>query len=1413
MKIVINIFLFLFIMCGSSVFAQNFDKFDGIPVEVGYHKAEYFINNPAFLDSMRLAGVDIIRTYIDLTQPDPGLSTLNSYGFKLIPAGIKASAQNIYNYIQYYTDAKYKVWEAEGLPVSDSLASLEPNLINSDLVHSGDTLTYVRLKSAYANVRDTMITGPYNWEEVHYYANLSFEDTTVQNVLYAADFRMKLENNPFPPLPHDTTSDNPTTPLCILQVTQSHPNSGTTPWHFDCTYVIAADTLTLNDFNQLNQFQSIQIPYTLENDSCYFYEPGPQPPYPIVNRDNLTSSLQVREDRRYIQYKVIWLGNTPNYLLSVDKVTVSDGRGRELETPGSLAITNIHNELTALTDNGYSQYNDMITGWLGIDEPNSVDAMEPIRKVREILDNFSASPVDTTIIFPLMGRWSYAWQNSNDPFGMNGYPYYKQWAHFAGNMHIWSDIYMFDNPYNEGCTFSDSCGHYREANIWSTAKFNYQPAHDYLDHNMGVSIQCGGARNVPQVNERNVKPNELLYQTNLALMFGAKALSLYPYFAIVDSCADTGTIHALIDRECNYPHQYIYTPRYNIFRYTINPRLKGIMGKTLKKLEPSEDHLQVPIYSGVQLNFNNIKSVYPNQQPCDDIYFEIGFFHDPLNGYNSDKKYFMLLNRYYSDSIADDFQIELRNLLYYHNWTFFDYRDSASAYTLTPNSTGIVTSNLLHIPTGDAAFISISPVLEFGGSMVVNDTIGSNISLNDTDLVINNGASLVIDGTYDCYKDIILKSGAVIKTLNYSGNPKITFHDGHKIRVEGSVSIIGAAGYILTLDFTSSPDKGIEVDSGAALSISYCKIQNASNGIFANNHISHLDVSDCSFTNCDTSAIFINSFGSSGGGLSPSGPTIQNNTISGSHFGISVSNTSNITIQYNTITNTDAAIYFSQVSNSQIVHNTITSNKKTLPGILYNSSSGNIRLNTITGHYNGINLANSSPTIGNNFIYGNKVHGLYVSSRSNPDLSADLVQIPGTQPPLFYGYSGYNEIYENGDYSGGNNISDDDGSEIYINASSIILNKPQGPGDNGSGCNSIYDDRTTPDSSRSLILLSGQSVRDTVDARNQYWGNRSIYSGRFSGINVKFIPYGDGPCPMPIQPSGNALVVSNLSGGTVDTLYPVSSYSGNLSTINQQYAAAENYYITDSLNQANQIYNQIVTDNPADPTSLQAYVKLFMIKKLQGGSVNDFIQLRNSLLSNLNSMSDSLMIGVVQHLTDLCLVNQQQYTAAIDSFNTIIQQFPNTDQALSASIDILTTSLLVNNGGNQLGKRIGKELIAKSSSDYQSKLLNLLQSKFGRIKSETGKENIPKVYTLYHNYPNPFNPTTTIKYDLPKAATVTLKIYDILGREVKTLVDHEMKTAGSYRVVFDASNLASGVYLYRLQTNDYVNVKKMILLK
>jgi hypothetical protein len=90
--------------------------------------------------------------------------------------------------------------------------------------------------------------------------------------------------------------------------------------------------------------------------------------------------------------------------------------------------------------------------------------------------------------------------------------------------------------------------------------------------------------------------------------------------------------------------------------------------------------------------------------------------------------------------------------------------------------------------------------------------------------------------------------------------------------------------------------------------------------------------------------------------------------------------------------------------------------------------------------------------------------------------------------------------------------------------------------------------------------------------------------------------------------------------------------------------------------------------------------------------------------------------------------------------------------------------------------------------------------------------SLPTAYSLLQNYPNPFNPSTTIEFGLPNASNVTLKVYNMLGEEVASVVNQTM-TAGYHTVVFDASKLASGMYIYRIVAGNFIQVKKMTMLK
>ena len=101
------------------------------------------------------------------------------------------------------------------------------------------------------------------------------------------------------------------------------------------------------------------------------------------------------------------------------------------------------------------------------------------------------------------------------------------------------------------------------------------------------------------------------------------------------------------------------------------------------------------------------------------------------------------------------------------------------------------------------------------------------------------------------------------------------------------------------------------------------------------------------------------------------------------------------------------------------------------------------------------------------------------------------------------------------------------------------------------------------------------------------------------------------------------------------------------------------------------------------------------------------------------------------------------------------------------------------------------------------------------VPNNNSRWELPSTYTLYQNYPNPFNPTTTIDFYLPEQSVVSLKVYNILGQEVATLIDNENMDEGDFEIPFDGSNLSSGVYFYQLEVNfgEQRIMKKLLLLK
>jgi hypothetical protein len=236
----------------------------------------------------------------------------------------------------------------------------------------------------------------------------------------------------------------------------------------------------------------------------------------------------------------------------------------------------------------------------------------------------------------------------------------------------------------------------------------------------------------------------------------------------------------------------------------------------------------------------------------------------------------------------------------------------------------------------------------------------------------------------------------------------------------------------------------------------------------------------------------------------------------------------------------------------------------------------------------------------------------------------------------------------------------------------------------------------------------------------------------------------------------------------------------------------------------------------------------------------DFIAIPDSIKLNTKEMLNAYLVSEPFQLTDNSLFLYSIKYGASDS-SAAVNLLSNTNKFINFKLQLIDAQSLEVLGSfdevtfdqsnvfryNNLSYQVNTTGIGNKSvflrlkvednfnPDYSLSQIysdnDILEKRSIKTINFTGSET-PVTYDLAQNFPNPFNPSTTIRYQLPKDGVVTIKIYDILGSEVATMVNEE-KTAGKYEVNFNASSLASGVYIYKIQAGDFVNSKKMILLK
>jgi hypothetical protein len=224
----------------------------------------------------------------------------------------------------------------------------------------------------------------------------------------------------------------------------------------------------------------------------------------------------------------------------------------------------------------------------------------------------------------------------------------------------------------------------------------------------------------------------------------------------------------------------------------------------------------------------------------------------------------------------------------------------------------------------------------------------------------------------------------------------------------------------------------------------------------------------------------------------------------------------------------------------------------------------------------------------------------------------------------------------------------------------------------------------------------------------------------------------------------------------------------------------------------------------------------------EADTLNNYLMTEPFLITDNSKFTYSILYGVLDSLKALTSLVKNDYITfkveLLDKTNRVLKTFHNITYNKQNIIGNKKNSynIHMNGIGNQEVKMrflINKNVTAQCFMvDSHTKVDKNSLSKLSEYEEIDFISETIKEYALDQNYPNPFNPSTTIKYQIPIAGMVTLKIYDVLGKEIALLVN-EYKDKGRYNINFDASYLASGVYIYQIKSNEYTSSIIMMLIK
>ena len=245
-------------------------------------------------------------------------------------------------------------------------------------------------------------------------------------------------------------------------------------------------------------------------------------------------------------------------------------------------------------------------------------------------------------------------------------------------------------------------------------------------------------------------------------------------------------------------------------------------------------------------------------------------------------------------------------------------------------------------------------------------------------------------------------------------------------------------------------------------------------------------------------------------------------------------------------------------------------------------------------------------------------------------------------------------------------------------------------------------------------------------------------------------------------------------------------------------------------------FKEIIEEYPESPYFQASIKELLVLKRIYD---HDFTGLKNYLDTVLTIQQDSATMNLAAHVANWCNIENEDYSAAIDWFESQIESPPSFEDSIFAIIDLGYTYMLMESGGSRSSSYIGRypEYKPVSRQAYEKNrnyLIDLLfKSYAGQHQDQNLTNNELTTYNLTQNFPNPFKESTDIIFHISEAARVSIKVYNVLGTLVAKPFDQYIEK-GEYKFTFTPKNLSEGIYYYSLVVNNELkDIKKMILLK